>query len=157
MTSPAVVSRETFTHDPGCRFGRDVCTAEPGTCDRIADTHNLHRIAGSGLGLHNVGKICAVALADGASDGVLYPDIREAIRFQRHNARWYAYLRIQRDKVTRCEAASFLKMHRDADRAGLNFVGRHDEPASAMEIIPRLTVEDYQRQQRALGAGRRTR
>lgn len=140
-------------HDPQCRWARDFDHED--AAKRVADAYNLHRVAGSGLGLDNVGKVFAARLSDGTSDGVLYPDIRTAIRWQKSNARWYAYLRIQRDAMTACNAASLLKMHRDADAAGLNFVGRHDEPQSAMELIPRLTQEDHQRQLRALSAVRR--
>jgi hypothetical protein len=149
VTTPVLIQ-----HDPQCRWARDVDHSD--AAKRIADIHNLHRTAGAGLGLSQVGQVFAVQLSDGTSDGVLYPDIRTAIRFQRHNARWYAYLRVDRGAMTPCNAASLLKMHREADTAGLNFVGRHDEPQSAMEIIPRLTQEDHQAQMRALSAARRS-
>lgn len=148
MTVPALIA-----HDPQCRWARG--DDHEDAAKRVADTHNLHRTAGKGLGLDQVGQVFAVTLADGTSDGVLYPDIRTAIRFQRHNAKWYAYLRVERSAMTACDAASLLKMHREADAAGLNFVGRHDEPQSAMEIIPRLTVEDHQRQLAALATAAR--
>jgi hypothetical protein len=142
-----------IAHDPGCRWARDFDHSD--AAKRITDTYNLHRIAGKGLGLENVGKVFAARLADGTSDGVLYDNIRDAIRHQKSNARWYAYFRIGREAMTACNAASLLKMHREADAAGLNFVGRHDEPQSAMEIIPRLTVEDHQAQMRALQSAAR--
>jgi hypothetical protein len=136
-------------HEPGCDYGR----REHGdAAKRIADTYNLHRIAGSGLGLDNIGKVFAVALNDGTSDGELYPDMKTAIRFQRHNAKWYAYLRVGREAMTECNAASLLKLHRDADKHGLKFVDR-DDPSYGNEIIPRLTVEDHQRMTKALAAG----
>ncbi len=138
-------------HEPGCDYGRAVCALEHDTCQRIADTYNLHRIAGAGLGLENVGKVFAVALSDGTSDGVLYPDIQTAIRFQRHHAKWYAYLRVGREGMTACNAASALKLHRDADQAGLKFVDR-DDPSFGNEVIPRLTVEDNHRMLAALAA-----
>jgi hypothetical protein len=142
---PAVV----IVHDPGCDYGR----REHGdAAKRIADTHNLHRIAGQGLGLHNVGQVFAVALNDGTSDGVLYPDMKSAIRHQKHNAKWYAYLRVNRQAMTECNAASMLKIHRDADEHGLKFVDR-DDPSFGAEIIERLTVEDHQRMTSALAAG----
>jgi hypothetical protein len=131
-------------HDPGCDFGRDVCMREHDTCQRISDTYNLHRIAGTGLGLDNVGKVFAVALNDGTSDGQLYPDMQTAIRFQKHNAKWYAYLRVGREGMTACNAASLLRLHRDADAAGLKFTDR-DDPSFGNEVIGRLTVEDNHR------------
>ena len=136
-------------HEPGCDYGR---RAHGDAAKRIADTHNLHRIAGSGLGLDNVGQVFAVALNDGTSDGVLYPDMKTAIRHQKHNATWYAYLRVNRQAMTECNAASLLKLHRDADEHGLKFVDR-DDPSFGNEIIDRLTVEDQQRMTRALAAG----
>lgn len=140
-------------HDPGCEWADAHDHSD--AAKRVADTYNLHRVAGTGLGLCQVGKVFAVRLSDGTSDGVLYDTLPDAIRHQRSNAKWYAYLRVQRDAMTVCNAASLLKMHREADTAGLNFVGRHDDPASQMEIIPRLTVEDHQRQLRALAAASR--
>jgi hypothetical protein len=136
-------------HEPGCHYGR----REHGdAAKRIADTHNLHRIAGQGLGLENVGKVFAVALNDGTSDGVLYPDMQTAIRHQKHNAKWYAYLRVNRHAMTECNAASLLKLHRDADANGLKFVDR-DDPSFGNEVIERLTVEDHVRMTRAIAAG----
>jgi hypothetical protein len=136
-------------HDPGCDYGR----REHGdAAKRIADTHNLHRIAGQGLGLDNVGKVFAVALNDGTSDGVLYPDMQTAIRHQKHNAKWYAYLRVARHAMTECNAASVLKLHRDADAHGLKFTDR-DDPSFGMEVIDRLTVEDHARMASAITAG----
>jgi hypothetical protein len=143
------MSTAVITHAPGCEYGR----REHGdAAKRIADTYNLHRIAGSGLGLDNVGKVFAIALNDGTSDGVLYPDMKAAIRHQKHNAKWYAYLRVGREAMTECAAASLLKLHRDADAHGLKFTDR-DDPSYGMEIIPRLTVEDHYRMTRAISAG----
>lgn len=140
-----------FRHDPGCEYALD--GAPGGHADaarRVADTYMLHRVAGKHLA--TVGKVFAVALADGTSDGVLYDTIAAAIRHQRHNAKWYAYLRVGREDMTVCNAASVLKLHRDADEAGLNFTDRHDPKVFGFELIPRLTAEDHQRMTRALAA-----
>jgi hypothetical protein len=143
-----------FRHDAGCEYGRDPGDSgrPAGHSDaarRVADTYMLHRVANRGLG--SVNKVFAVALSDGASDGVLYDTMADCIRHQKHNAKWYAYLRVGREDMTICAAASVLKIHRDADEAGLKFVDR-DDPSFAMELIPRLTVEDNQRMTRALAA-----
>jgi hypothetical protein len=142
------VTRTATRHDPGCRYGRG---QHGDAAKRIADTHNLHRTAGTGLGLDSVGKVFACALADGTSDGVLYDTIKDAIRHQKHNAKWYCYLRVSRDALTECGAASLLQLHRDADDAGLKFVDR-DDPSCGAEIIDRLTVEDHYRMTQALAA-----
>jgi hypothetical protein len=142
-----------FLHDAGCEYGRDDGSGRPtGHSDaarRVSDIYMLHRLAVPGLG--NVGKVFAVALADGRSDLVLYDTMADCIRHQKHNAKWYAYLRVGREDMTICNAASVLRLHRDADAAGLKFVGR-DDPSFAMELIPRLTAEDHQRMTRALAA-----
>jgi hypothetical protein len=136
-------------HEPGCQYARGFDHSD--AAKRVSDTYNLHRIAGQGLGLQNVGKVFAVALSDGTSDGVLYDNIKDAIRHQKHNAKWYAYLRVGREGMTPCNAASILKLHRDADEAGLKFVDRED-PSYGMEVIPRLTVEDQFRMNQAIAA-----
>jgi hypothetical protein len=143
-----------FRHDPGCEYGRDPGdsgrpTGHSDAARRVADTYMLHRVASRGLG--SVGKVFAVALNDGTSDGVLYDTMADCIRHQRHNAKWYAYLRVGREDMSVCAAASVLKLHRDADNAGLKFVDR-DDPSFAFELIPRLTAEDNQRMNRALAA-----
>lgn len=153
-----------FRHDAGCEYGRDPAdsgrpTGHSDAARQVANTYMLHRVANPGLG--SVGKVFAVALADGSSDMVLYDTMADCIRHQRHNAKWYAYLRVGRDEMTVCNAASVLKMHRDADAAGLKFVDR-DDPSFGMELIPRLTAEDHQRMTSALAArtwipGRKTR
>lgn len=143
-----------FRHDAGCEYGRDPAdsgrpTGHSDAARRVADTAMLHRVAGRGL--ENVGKVFAVALNDGSSDGVLYDTMADCIRHQRHNAKWYAYMRVSRHGMSVCEAASMLKMHRDADAAGLTFTDRND-PSFGFELIPRLTAEDHQRMTNALAA-----
>jgi hypothetical protein len=145
-----------FTHDAGCAYARDPAHAglpygHEDAARRVSDTYMLHRVAGRGLGLENVGKVFAVALNDGTSDGVLYDTMADCIRHQRHNAKWYAYLRVGREDMSVCAAASVLKIHRDADEAGLKFTDR-DDPSFGFELIPRLTIEDDQRMTRALAA-----
>jgi len=148
------VGATLFRHDPGCEYGRDPGdsgrpTGHSDAARRVADTYMLHRVANPGLG--SVNKVFAVALSDGSSDGVLYDTMAACIRHQKHNARWYAYLRVGREEMSVCAAASVLKIHRDADAAGLKFVDR-DDPSFGMELIPRLTVEDNQRMTSALAA-----
>jgi hypothetical protein len=148
------MAETTFTHDRACEYALEAeDSGRPyGHSDaarRTADIYMLHRIAGGLLG--TVGKVFAVALSDGRGDGVLYDTLADCIRHQKHNARWYAYLRVGRGEMTVCQAASFLKLHADADATGLTFTDR-DDPSYAMELIPRLTAEDHQRMTRALAA-----
>lgn len=143
-----------FTHDFGCEYARDQADSgrpmgHSDAARRVADTYMLHRVASPGLG--SVNKVFAVALADGTSDMVLYDTMADCIRHQKHNAKWYAYLRVGRHEMTVCAAASVLKIHRDADNAGLKFVDR-DDPSFGYELIDRLTIEDQQRMTTALAA-----
>jgi len=137
-------------HDAGCSYGREGRGGHSDAAKRVADTYMLHRTAGAALGLSNVGKVFAVSLQDGTSDGQLYDTLAEAIRHQKHSAKWYAYLRVGRHALNPCEASSLMQLHRDADKAGLNFTGRHDPP---LELIPRLTAEDHHRMRAAMAAG----
>jgi hypothetical protein len=143
-----------FLHDFGCEYARDPSYAgtpseHSDAARRVADTYMIHRIANPKLG--SVGRVFAVALADGDSDMVLYDTMADCIRHQKHNAKWYAYLRVGREDMTICAAESVLKLHRDADQAGIKFVDR-DDPSFGYELIPRLAVEDQQRMTRALAA-----
>ncbi len=142
------MTQTAIRHDPGCDYGR---RAHGDAAKRIAGTHNLHRTAAAAFGLTNAGRVFAVSLNDGSSDGQLYPDMKTAIRYQKHNAKWYAYLRVMRGTMTECEAASLLRIHRDADAAGLKFVDRED-PMCGAEVIDRLTVEDHARMTRAIAS-----
>jgi hypothetical protein len=147
------MTQTAFLHDVGCEYGRDDGDGRPtGHSDaarRVSDIYMLHRVAGGLLG--TVGKVFAVALADGRSDMCLYDTMADCIRHQRHNAKWYAYLRVGREAMTICNAASVLRLHRDADATGLTFVDR-DDPSFGLELIPRLCAEDHQRMTRAIAA-----
>lgn len=147
---PAAVAQ----HDASCRYGReDGCGGgHSDAAKRIADAYMLHRTAGAGLGLDHVGKVLAARLDDGSSDGVLYDSKRDAARHQHHNEKYFAYLRIGREGMSVCDAASLLKIHRDAFAAGLDFTDPDDGMFGA-ELIPRLTTEDHQQMTAALAAG----
>lgn len=150
----------TVTHDPGCKWARPGHPGHSDAAKRVQDWYNLHRTAGQGFGIYsNLNKIFAVALQDGASDGVLYDTRSDAIRHQHHNEKYYAYLRVERYIMSVCQAESVLKWHREAYNQGLVFVdrdtavrvpGRKVITVADMEIIPRMTVEDHARQLREL-------
>jgi len=141
-------------HEHGCDWARPSGGAHSDAAKRVRDTYNLHRAAGAAgaaFGLNStLNKIFAVALADGASDGVLYDTRHDAVRHQHHNEKWYAYLRVERYVMTACQAESVLKFHREAYDKGLVFVDRDDARLSSMELITRMTTEDHRRQLAAL-------
>lgn len=132
-------------HDAGCKFARPQSGGHSDAAKRVADWHNLHR----SVGLDNVGRFIAVALSDGASDGVLYATRREAVIHQRHNEKYYAFLCIQMPSMTVCQAESFLRTHRMVYDAGMRMTDP-DHRGGGKEIIPRLTQEDQRSQLYAL-------
>ncbi len=139
-------------HDSGCQYARPQNGQHTDAAKRIADTWNLHLAAaksgrGLGFGLNNMGRWIAVALADGKSDGVLYDTRGDAIRHQRHNEQFYAYLKLQPFQLTECMAESYLYMHRLAYGNGFRMA---DPDGSGHELIPALSVEDFADQMTAL-------
>lgn len=105
---------------------------------RLYDTYALHRIADP---IGNIGKFFAVKIADGKTDGVLYDSRLDAMRGQKHNEMYCAYVQIVPSTMSVCDAELFLsgwrKMY-DARRKMMDL----DHRTGGMEIIPRLTAED---------------
>lgn len=130
-------------HDPGCRYARESDGGHSDASKRISDTHNLHLLAGesyrafSGRNPH-IGLIFACALADGRSDGTLYDSLQDAVDHQHHNEDWFAYFRVTNGGMSVCQAASALRLHRQAQAAGIRMDGTRPRVA-----IPRLTVEEF--------------
>jgi hypothetical protein len=130
-------------HDPGCHFARESDGGHSDASKRISDTHNLHLLAGEAgrtLGGRNwnVGRVFACALADGRSDGVLYDSLQDAVSHQKHNEDWFAYFRVTNGGMSVCQAASALRLHRQAREAGIRMEG-----TSPRVAIPRLTREAF--------------
>jgi hypothetical protein len=113
---------------------------------RVSDTYNMHRAV---LGFSAKGVI-ALALADGTSDGTVYDNRESAVAHQRHNERWYAYIKINAPSMSICEAESVMRWQRQA--AALAPADR-DSRNGGLEVIPRLSVEGQERQLAAM-AGR---
>lgn len=129
-------------HGPGCRYARPGNGGHTDAAKRVADAHNLHLLAGSAYKPNpHVGRVIAVALADGRSDGVLYDSQAAAVRHQRHNEVWFAYLRITNGGMTVCDAESFLRTHRLFYEAGWRLPDAGD-PDGGRVVIPQLTAED---------------
>lgn len=133
-------------HDPGCRYAREDNGGHSDSARRFADGYNLHRLAGS------VSGVIAVALADGATDGELYPDRLTAVGCMFPREAWYCYVQLQPGAaMSICEAASVLRWHRvmaqmhPADR---------DLPHGGPQVIPRLTIEGREHQIEAVQTGR---
>ena len=130
-------------HDAGCRYAREeLGGGHTDAAKRVSDTYNMHIAAGGRLG-----SVFAAALSDGTTDGVLYETRFDAVRHQRHNERWYCYLRLGAPVMTVCQAESVMRMQRQAARLGLP---DRDDRRGGLEVIPRLTNEGYARQLAAL-------
>lgn len=143
-----------IAHDRGCNYARPAAGGHTDAAKRVADTWNLHLAAaknarGSGFGLTQMGRWIAVALADGTSDGTCYERRIDAVRFQHHNERFYAYLQLQPFELTVCMAESYLYMHRLCYDAG-GLMADPEMDGSGHELIPALTVEDFADQMSAL-------
>jgi hypothetical protein len=135
-----------YIHDQGCRYAQLGNGTHEDAAKRAADAYNLHRIAG---GDDAVGKIIAVKLSDGTSDGVAYPSKYEAVRHQRHNERYCMFLRIRRASMTVCAAATLLRSARMLYDLGHAQADR-DHSKGGLQVISRLTLEDAARQDVAL-------
>ena len=136
-------------HDRGCHYARENRGGHEDAAGRVADTWNLHLVAGRGLGLSNVGRWFAAALADGRGDGVLYDSRADAVRHQHHNEQYYMFLRLVPSEMTVCQAASLLRTHRLAYDAGFRMTDP-DARGGGYELIPALTLEDSAAQLAAL-------
>jgi hypothetical protein len=123
-----------FEHEIGCEYARESDGGHSDASKRVSDTYMLHRIANP----HAVGKWIAVRVADGTSDQQLYDTRRDAVRHQKHAAKWCAYIRIAPCDMSVCDAASFLRSSRLAVEASGALLSDPDR-----EIIRPLTREQY--------------
>lgn len=112
---------------------------------RMADAVNLHLAADPG----NIGKWCAIRLADGDSDGVVYDTRADAVRHQLHE-QLCAYICIPPGGMQPIEAASYINYHRQLYDAGF----RLPDPEFGLPMMP-LREGDQRKQIRALVKGRR--
>lgn len=72
----------------------------------------------------------AIKLSDGTSDGRVYEDRADAIRFQLHE-RQCMYLQVQRLPMPIPDAAHLLKVHRGMDKEDLTMAHPEDRRKSA--------------------------
>lgn len=141
-----------YQHDPGCRYA---AFGMPHTdaAKRVSDTYNLHLEAGKSFGNSNVGKVIALALSDGRSDGTVYDSMYDAVRHQHHNEDYYAFAKINPSSMSPCDAESFLKMERLRYDAQMKLADR-DHKKGGYALIPRLNAEDQARQEEILRTGK---
>jgi hypothetical protein len=111
---------------------------------RVYDTYNLHRLA---IGNDAIGKWFASALSDGRSDNVLYDDKRSCVIHQRHNEKYFAFIKIIPPSMRLCEAEVMLISARKLGDIGIK-VADPDHKRGGLEVIKRLSIEDQMAQVR---------
>lgn len=120
---------------------------------RISDTYRLHRAA---QGRAAIGRFFACALADGATDGVLYDTKRDAVRHQHHNEQLFIFLAVGPYDLSPCEAEELLHIQRLYYDRGI----RWPDPEHARggrEVVQRVTVEDQRSLVASIASGGRIR
>lgn len=133
--------------EPGCPPRNRMPNGEhTDAAKRCADKVNL---AIAAEGVEAIGKWMVVKLADGDSDGTLYPNQADAVGATFPYEREHCYLRIPRQWLSLCEAESYLRMNRMRYDAGMNVM------ADPKTVIPPVTREAHNKQMadfaRALG------
>lgn len=116
---------------------------------RLSDTFNLHRI---GAPYDSIGKWFAATLADGSSDDVLYDDKLSCVTHQKHNERYYTFIKIIPSTMKPCEAEVMLKTARTMYDKGMRMTDP-DHKHGGPDLITRLTVEDQLNQMRGIVTG----
>jgi len=130
-------------HESYCRYKQ---SGHSDAAKRMADTYNLHKI---GAGYAAIGKWIAVTLAEGTSDDVLYDNKRDAVRHQKHNEQYYAYIKIVPPSMKYCDAEVMLNTHRRMYDAGMRMADP-DAKSGGLDLITRLTQSDMLAQSRGV-------
>ena len=122
-------------HEPWCRFKVE---GHSDAAKRLCDTYNLHRM----VDLHgSIGKWFAAALQDSDSDGVLYDSKLEAVRHQKHNEQYYAFIKICPNSMNVCEAEVMVMTNRNLYKNGMR-MSDPDHKHGGPSVIKRLMVEE---------------
>jgi hypothetical protein len=129
-------------HDPGCKFAREADGGHSDAAKRLSDTYNLHVVAGA-----RPGSVIAYSLADATTDGTVYDSRQDAVSHQRHNEARRGYVRIGAGRMTVCEAAAVIRWDRQAAELAAAQLG---EKSGGLEVIPRLGIEERERQLAAM-------
>jgi len=120
-------------HESWCKIATHSDAAK-----RLSDTYNLHRIA---LGIDANGKWFAVSLAEGRGDDVLYDSKLDCVNHQKHNERYYTFIKIVPSNMKSCEAEVMLSTARRLYDKGMRMTDP-DHKHGGPDVIKRLMVED---------------
>ena len=129
-------------HDPGCYHAREADGGHSDAAKRLSDTYNLHVTCGA-----RIGSVFAYSLADATSDGTLYDSRQDAVDHQRHNEGWRGYVRMGPGRMSVCQAAAVIRWDRQAAELAR---AQRGERSGGLEVIPRLTIADRERQLAAM-------
>lgn len=122
-----------YQHQSYCRLPSHSDEAK-----RLCDTYNLHRIAG---GNASIGKWFAASLAEGKSDNQLYDNKLDCVTHQRHNEKYYAFIKIVPASMSQCDAEIMLQVQRRLYESGLR-VADPDDKHGGKDLIKRASIED---------------
>lgn len=130
-----------MTHEPHAQWcQRKFMPRHSDEARRLCDTWNLHRVADP----HgSVGKWFAARLDNGTSDNVLYDTKLECVRHQRHNERYYAFIRVVPSTMIPCEAEVIIRTNRRLYANGMRMADP-DHRHGGLDVVKRLTAEDMQ-------------
>jgi len=123
-----------YRHEVWCQHTND----NHESARRMADTYNLHLLADPD---NARGKWFAATLAEGKSDNVLYDNKLDCVLHQRHNEKYYTFIRINPSSMNPCEAQVMLNTARLLYSKGARMADpdhRHGGPS----LINRVMVED---------------
>lgn len=134
---------QVSTHEAWCQF-KGVTHSD--AAKALRDTFNLHRI---GAPYDSIGKWFAVSLAEGKGDNVLYDSKLECVRHQKHNERYYTFIKIVPVTMNECEANVMLNTARRLYANGMRMADP-DHKHGGVDLITRLTVEDQLAQMRGI-------
>lgn len=99
-----------------------------------------------------VGTWMSFSLAEGKSDGILYPTKRAAVTHVPDEFR-YMYVKMHPGGMTPCEAEIMLMIHRSAYDAGFRLADP-DSKTGGPDIIPRIGTQEAHTQIQALKRGK---
>ena len=129
-------------HDRGCRWAREPLGGHSEAARRLADRYNLHKSMGVRFGW------IMARFADGrADDDAVFPSRAEAVTHSHHNERDHCYVELKAPSMTVCEAAAVLRFQAHSRRLA---PADRDANGGGLVVIPRLNLEDQERQLAAL-------
>lgn len=118
---------------------------------RAADEYATHRLADP---IGSVGKWIAVRLDDGSSDHALYTSKLDAVRHQKNNEKYFAFIQIGPWQMNAEDASAFIALQRRIYDADMRMTDP-DMFNGGRDVIRRIAREDQSNQSVAMFTGAR--